>query len=280
MTGGGGNPPDRKVDIFVAGFQKCGTSALCDLLDRHPQIGLSRPKEPAWFSGGTLARSEEEYLRLFPREKELWVDGTTAYSFPERASDVARRIHEHNPAARFIFAVRNPVNRVTSALNHRMLENEAAGDLTAAFERAVNRSAYHSVISAYLKRFARESILLISMDDLFDSQGKKIFDFLNLAPTTRWQALRPVNHTPLRRKENRLTHFYRRHWHTFNRFPIHPNIRRWLSKGVTRALMRPPTSQEFHKLSEEHSRNVQSALAADAGEFEARFGFNYLALEK
>ena len=205
MTGGRATPLDRKVDIFVAGFQKCGTSALCDLLDRHPQIGLSRPKEPAWFSGGRLARSEEEYLGFFPAKKTLWVDGSTAYSFPENAASVAAGIHKHNPEAKFIFVVRNPVNRVRSVLNHAMFENEKKLTPDQIVQRATRRSAYYAPISCFSSYFEKEAIFVLSMDELLLTQGKTVIDFLGLERLE--EPLRPVNYTATRRKENFLTGF-------------------------------------------------------------------------
>jgi hypothetical protein len=250
------------------------------LLDRHPSVGLCRPKEPAWFSGGKLARSDDEYLSLFPQDKPLWVDGSTAYSFPEHASEVAQRIHEHNPDAKFIFVVRNPVKRVISTLNHGVLENETTTDIEATVNRAVKRTAYHSAISPYLRHISKKAILVTSMDSLFADDGRQILAFLNLKPTPKRGALRPVNHTSLRRKENFLTHWYRRNWRSFNRLPVPHNVRRWLSAGFTRTFMRPPAPSEFHQLSEAHIRKIRKSLESDARMFEADFHFNYLTLDK
>lgn len=268
----------RKVDIFVAGFQKCGTSALCDLLDRHPSVGVCRPKEPAWFSGGKLARSENEYLSLFPQDKRLWIDGSTAYSFPEQASEVARRIHRHNPCAKFIFVVRNPVNRVNSAMNHRILENAAAGDRETAFDRAVARSAYYSAISRFLEYFPQQSLLVISMGELFASEAKPVYEFLRVEATRT--SFRRINHTLSRRKENGLTNFYRRHWRLFNRLAVQRKAKHWIGHVFERTLMRKPAPGELQNLSTEQTRQVKHGISSDARQFEARFRFDYMVLDK
>ena len=39
-------------DFVIAGFPKCGTTALANLLGYHPEIGLTEPKEPHRFSWG------------------------------------------------------------------------------------------------------------------------------------------------------------------------------------------------------------------------------------
>lgn len=83
MTGSRGAATDRKVDIFVSGFQKCGTSALCDLLDRHPEIGVCRPKEPAWFSGESSWNSNG-YLERFPAKSILLISMKKLIASEER----------------------------------------------------------------------------------------------------------------------------------------------------------------------------------------------------
>ena len=39
----------RKPNLFVIGAPKCGTTALCEYLSRHPKICFSDPKEAKYF---------------------------------------------------------------------------------------------------------------------------------------------------------------------------------------------------------------------------------------
>ncbi len=48
------NTPVRLPDFFIIGFPKCGTTDLASLLDKHPEIGISKPKEPAFFNRDEL----------------------------------------------------------------------------------------------------------------------------------------------------------------------------------------------------------------------------------
>ena len=39
-----------KPNFLVIGAMKCGTTSLCSLLDQHPDIFMSNPKETYFFS--------------------------------------------------------------------------------------------------------------------------------------------------------------------------------------------------------------------------------------
>jgi hypothetical protein len=66
----------RVPDFFIVGHAKSGTTALYEMLRRHPQIFMPDGKEP-WFFGsdmrprfqprraGALPQTLEEYLALF-----------------------------------------------------------------------------------------------------------------------------------------------------------------------------------------------------------------------
>ena len=71
-------PQKRVPDFFIVGHPKSGTTALYDMLKRHPEIFMPKAKEP-WFFGdefhppapprpvgtGWTPRTLEEYLSLF-----------------------------------------------------------------------------------------------------------------------------------------------------------------------------------------------------------------------
>ena len=61
----------RRPNFVILGAPKCGTTALSEYLRDHPQVFVSRPKEPHYFCDewdyyyAPGERSEEHYLRLF-----------------------------------------------------------------------------------------------------------------------------------------------------------------------------------------------------------------------
>jgi hypothetical protein len=105
----------RCPNLFVIGAPKCGTSALCGYLATHPHIFMCDPKEPHYFNQDfdrRYAESLDFYLSLFNSAgpEHLWRgEGSTAYLYSEVA---LARIIEFDPRARFVAAVRNPVEMI------------------------------------------------------------------------------------------------------------------------------------------------------------------------
>ena len=59
----------RKPNFFIVGAPKCGTTALSEYLREHPQVFMSRPKEPHHFATDMpryrFTKNEADYLDLF-----------------------------------------------------------------------------------------------------------------------------------------------------------------------------------------------------------------------
>jgi len=106
-------------NTFIVGAPKCGTSAMASYLSDHPNVFLPEVKEPFfWSSDYDRLRKRhgmttlENYLKLFARAKSehsVIMEGSTNYL----ASEVAvARILDHQPDAKFIAMLRNPVDVV------------------------------------------------------------------------------------------------------------------------------------------------------------------------
>jgi len=101
-----------KVDFFIVGAPKSGTTALYSYLSAHPDIFLPTHKEPNYFAkdypniGGRL-KSFDEYEKLFsgPTQK-ISGDGSVCYFGSETAP---KAINSYNPNAKIIIMLRNPV---------------------------------------------------------------------------------------------------------------------------------------------------------------------------
>jgi hypothetical protein len=110
----------RIPDFFIVGAPKCGTTAVSEYLGQHPNICFSHVKEPHFFADDIpsykIDRTLADYLRrnfshFNPRRHHVAGEGSVFYYF----SDVAvPAILRANPSAKFIYAVRNPVDMVYS----------------------------------------------------------------------------------------------------------------------------------------------------------------------
>ncbi len=134
----------RIPDFLIVGHPKCGTTALYEMLKRHPQIYMPLNKEPWFFAeelhehtpprpGGT-PRTLEEYSQWFvdARPEQTVGEASPHYLWsPTAAAHIARV----NPDARIIAIVREPASFLRS-LHLQFLEvyYETEADLRTAIE--------------------------------------------------------------------------------------------------------------------------------------------------
>jgi hypothetical protein len=111
----------RFPDFFIVGHPKCGTTALYEILRRHPQIYMP-VKEPSFFgpelpgmAQGPDAERErlEKYLELFDAAAPEQRIGEATPSYLKSVT-AASRIAEVQPDARIIAILREPASFVRS----------------------------------------------------------------------------------------------------------------------------------------------------------------------
>jgi hypothetical protein len=116
-----GAQQQRVPEFFIVGHPKSGTTALWNMLRRHPQIYLPWPKEPYFFADelhppaatprtfGRTPDTLEEYLALFDAAKpdQRLGEASAPYLWSHTA---AGRIAEVQPDARIIAILREPAS--------------------------------------------------------------------------------------------------------------------------------------------------------------------------
>jgi hypothetical protein len=116
--------PERIPDFFVLGHPKSGTTALYEMLRRHPQVHMPDLKEPRYFAGDMYAPMDapksaglpqtlEQYLALFAdaRPDQLTGEASPLYLSSHLA---AGEIAELAPRARMIAILREPTSFLRS----------------------------------------------------------------------------------------------------------------------------------------------------------------------
>ncbi len=104
--------PGFKVNLFLVGAPKAGTTAMSHYLADHPEICLASLKEPGYFNADFANRAVtrlEDYLSLFAggkKKAEYRLDASTRYLQSNCAID---NILSYNPNAKFIVMLRNPL---------------------------------------------------------------------------------------------------------------------------------------------------------------------------
>jgi len=107
----------REPNLFLIGAPKCATTSLAAWLAGHPDVYFSPVKDPHWYCDDLVSRAavrdEATYRALFAgaRDEPWRGEGSVWYLYSERA--VPRILTEH-PDARFVVALRNPIDMARS----------------------------------------------------------------------------------------------------------------------------------------------------------------------
>jgi hypothetical protein len=114
----------RFPDFFVVGHHKSGTSALYEMLRRHPQIFMPELKEPRFMASDMRSRfryelearhpeTVQEYLALFEpaRPGQILGEASATYLWSQTA---AARIAQARPDARIVAILREPASFLRS----------------------------------------------------------------------------------------------------------------------------------------------------------------------
>ena len=177
----------KKVDFFIVGAPKAGTTSLYHYLNEHSEIEMSSQKEPDFFSDQSLQKQKlyydknridtiEKYNSLFERDDViLRGDSSVSYLFYE---DVPHKIITYNPDAKIIIMLRNPIDR---AFSHYLMDY-SLGLISESFETIIQKqskhknanlfyqqyiqvSEYSKQIKRYLEVFSKENIHFIDYED-------------------------------------------------------------------------------------------------------------------
>jgi hypothetical protein len=202
-------------DFFIIGVPKAGTTALHVALARHPQLFLSRVKEPKFFlcdgppprSGGpgdakTFREHvwrREDYEALFTEAPAGVLRGeSTPFYLHDHAAQ--KRIREAVPHAKLIALLRDPIDRAHSNWAHLWsaglepqrdfvaacrLEQQRAEAGWAQFWRYLELGRYGEQLVRLYTVFPREQVLVLRYRDLRNAPAEsldRICRFLGVTP--------------------------------------------------------------------------------------------------
>ena len=200
-----GNKDDDawKPNLFVPGFPKCGTTALCDYLKQNPRIYFVEPKEPntlaagirfpAW--GGKHNEAKRPYYRYLDldayrakfeahRGAAYRAEGSQDYIwapyFPGRLKDFA-------PGARLLFMVRDQKDRLVSLYFHTFRSHGRTNFrewVDECFSPDVEQYLFGGMLASYHREYG-DAMRVIDSGSLLKSPQKvmgEVFSFLGVPP--------------------------------------------------------------------------------------------------
>ena len=179
-----------RVNLIILGAQKCGTTTLFQILKSHPKLIGSKPKEPHFFSTNKNWRGElSAYHGLYEQKQDvMYFEGSTTYTFyPLRNLSIWNDLYEYNKDLKFIYLVRNPVDRIVSSYMHNFERGYISSPIgTALIEERllIDITRYATQIKPFIETFGREKILILDFeglrDDKIESTLNLLGSFLNL----------------------------------------------------------------------------------------------------
>ena len=196
----------KKPDFIIAGYQKCGTTALWKNLQQHPKIYMASrllyamPDYPEidFFNEKTKASTWNNgfdwYKSLF---KEGFVCGEKSPSY----HSAAERIQQYLPDVKIIMSLRNPTDRAFSAYffykkmlpesaNWGGFNNEWNPEMSFLHNFIDNNvfkkmGKYINTLKEFYKYFPSKNIHIVIQERLINNhqtEYNKLFDFLHLEP--------------------------------------------------------------------------------------------------
>jgi len=273
-------------NFITIGGQKCGTTSLHYYMRAHPEISVSRIKETRFFCDpGNWHKGLGWYVQLFPKNARVRIESSPSYTNYPTERDVPQRIRDIIPEVRFLYVVRDPIDRAIShyihefanSVEHRPIE-VALSDLDN--NPYIQRSLYFMQLEQFFKFFDESRFFIVYHKDLLLKRIetlRSVFKFLDVRSDVWSTEFNIIRHPSVQKRRNTAIgmaiqrlfgdkifsklHGYQRHW--FKKIfytPVsQPIIRPTLSRDLRRRLCQVFSSDVKH-LEEYSSRSFSHWL--------------------
>lgn len=175
------------VNIMIIGAQKSATTTLFDILKKSPKLTASSNKEPDFFTKNNWKEKIDKYHSLFLEDDcKLKFEASTQYTFKPHIENknIVNDIYNYNPEMKFIYVIRNPVDRIISAYMHAYQMGLVSGvidDVVHENDYFIDVTRYAEQIKPYIDVFGREQVLILDFNDVvrnLDTTIQEIEKFL------------------------------------------------------------------------------------------------------
>jgi hypothetical protein len=209
-------------DFIIIGAQKCGTSSLYRYLIQHPRVAACLKKEVHYFDWH-FRRGTRWYRAHFPtaayrRMYETWTghqlltgEASPYYLFHPHAPE---RVRALLPGVKLIALLRDPVDRTLSAYHHQVRRGRESLAFLEALDREqqridgerarltddhsynspahrhfsyLARGIYADQLTAWMKAFPRERLLVIRSEDFFEDPASVYSQVLDFVGLPHWE---------------------------------------------------------------------------------------------
>jgi hypothetical protein len=266
-------------NLIIIGAMKCGTTSLHRYLGLHPEVFMSGTKELNFFlAEGTWSRGVAWYESLFPDDRPVRGESSPSYAHHPYFEGVPERMRSVIPAARLIYLIRDPFERIVSHWIHDVAEGRVQRDLAACLEDLdgsgyIAASRYFGQLERYLAWFPVDQILVLRLDELARSRAAtlaRVFRFLGVDEAFRSARFTRIEH---RSSEKRLPTDLGRRLAASSLGqavaslpgPVARRVRRVLERPFSRPVERPSDTLALRRRVRAHLRADGAQLARLTG---------------
>jgi hypothetical protein len=169
-------PPES----YLIGAQKAGTTTLAYLLNQHPHITIGQTKESHFFTD-QWRKGLDWYRKQYPDSSNaMCMDASTSYSMapltrgwkyrdPSVYENVPAKVHGLSPRAKFIYLLRDPVDRTYSGYWQDVRTDVTSEDFRTALQIDpfyLDVSDYHGQLLRWLEFFPLASFHFVFLEEL------------------------------------------------------------------------------------------------------------------
>lgn len=262
----------RDAYLLIIGAMKSGTSSLFHYLLQHPQICPASDKEPEYFlKAQNHAEPIDSYSDLWdfdPAVHRYAMEASTGYTKAPSESGVPERISADKIQPKFIYIMRDPIQRIESHYNFS--KSYHAGDLSIDSPYLVTLSDYYYQLSQYRDYFPKEDFLLIDFDSFTTNPRdtlRTVYRFLGLESPRLPEDFSVKNATQL---ENPILARISR---SSLRFPI-KLIPRGLRLKIRDQLRKHLKKEDYTRLSDPQKETIKKRLRENMIKLKTEYGFD------
>jgi Sulfotransferase family len=186
---------------IIIGAMKAGTSSLYNHLATHPEIARCHPKEPNFFGSAKWEKGRgwyEAQWKDYDPARHAWVlEASTQYTKRPMHQHAAARIGGFEARFKFLYIVRDPVDRIESHLAHNIAKGRTTLEsYPRMMDRAVAVSRYAFQLDRFREAVGGGEVLVLDFDELKADPNRllrRCTDFLDIDGGFAFKARPPSN---------------------------------------------------------------------------------------
>lgn len=201
-------------NLFVPGAGKSGTSSLHAYLGLHPNIAMSKEKEPSFFTDTKgITKRKAYYLDLFKSNKKVLYRGESSTGYMSSPA-ATKNIKAYVTQPKFIFILRNPIDRAFSHFRwmtslgyekqgfKEAINSDISGTKHAKTSVAFGSKHYYQEglyakwISKYVNAFGKQNIHVITSERLRETPLHTLNSCFHFLGIDALSDLQPINLNP------------------------------------------------------------------------------------